>query len=136
MTTTGEVRETSGELAKVRVYRSSSCGENCASCKGCAGRKPIEIWAENPVGARPGDQVTVESSSARVLSLAALLYLLPLVTAVLFYFVARAAGGSDDLGAGMALLGFFLGLVPAFLYGRRKISYTITNKKSGEPLVK
>ena len=136
MTTTGEVREAAGEMAKVRIYRSGACGENCASCKGCAGRKPIEVWAKNEAGARPGDRVTVESASPRVLGLAALVYLLPLVTAVLGYFVARAAGGSDDLGALAALLGLLLGLIPALLRGRRKISYTITNKKSREPLVK
>ena len=136
MTTTGEVRAVRAGEAKVRVYRSGACGENCASCKGCAGRKPLEIWAKNEIGATVGDRVTVESATGRVLSLAVLLYLLPLVAAVAGYFALRAAGGSDDVGAGAALLGFLLGLLPALFCGRRKISYTITNKNSDEPLVK
>ena len=129
MTTEGEVRAIQDGMALVRVYRSTACGENCASCKGCAGRRPFEIWAKNEPGAAVGDRVTVESGSGRVLHLAALLYLLPLAAAVLCYFVARACGAGDDLGAVAALIGFLAGLIPAFLRGRRKISYTITNNK-------
>ncbi len=40
---------------------------------------PITAVAQDPLGARVGQRVTVESESRRVLTLAALLYLLPFV---------------------------------------------------------
>ena len=130
MTARGEVRAVRGENARVRVYRGTACGEGCASCGGCAGRRPVEVTARNPVGAVPGDQVEVESATGRVLGIAVLVYLVPLAAAVCAYLLGRAFGGSDDAGALAALGGFLVGLLPALLRGRRKISYTITNKIS------
>ena len=46
--------------------------------------------ARNPIGARPGDMVTVESATGPVLKAAAVLYLMPLVLFIAGYLVYSA----------------------------------------------
>ena len=84
--------------------------------------------AHNPIGARPGQVVTVSTRSGPVLAAAAVLYLLPLGMFFVGYLVSQLVW---NLGALGGLLGFALGIAGALLYDRkvvrkRKTVYTIT----------
>ena len=64
--------------ASVVHIRESACSGDCHKCSGCGAAKEAVIFtADNPVGARVGDLVKVESSTAPVLKAAVVLYVLP-----------------------------------------------------------
>ena len=84
--------------------------------------------ARNPIGARPGDLVTVESATGPVLKAAAVLYVLPLVLFFLGYYLGTLPGSFGALGG---CLGFVLGVIFVVVYDRKVVKksnmgYTIT----------
>ena len=113
------IRIDSPTHAEVMVRRSSACASthNCGSCDHCSmmeNAPEIIVKAENLCGAKVGDTVTVESSSAKVLRVAAFLYLSPLI----LFFVGYFFGGAFKLSEGSAIAagvcGFALGLLLSF----------------------
>lgn len=79
----GIVREVIGNTAIVSVNRVSACGENCAHCKGGCTPSGITAKAENRVGATIGDTVRVEADSGKVIFAAFMLYMVPILTAMI-----------------------------------------------------
>ena len=64
--------------AEVVHVRESACSGDCHKCSGCGAAKEAVIFtARNLIGARPGELVRVESSTAPVLKAAVVLYVLP-----------------------------------------------------------
>ena len=86
MRTEGIVKKLDGNLAVVSVIRRDSCGGNCSSCGGC-GKKEAVTYAENRINAGVGDRVRLESDSKRVLGVAFLLYILPVIGFIAVYAV-------------------------------------------------
>ena len=79
--------------------------------------------ANNPIGAKPGDRVVVESASSQVLGAAVVVYLLPLLLLLGGYGLARGVG---------AAAGFALGLLLAVWMDRRRarkgrLLYTVSS---------
>ena len=115
--------------ALVVHVRESACSGDCHKCSGCgAAKETILLKAKNPIGARRGDLVKLESASGPVLKAAAVLYLVPM----LLFFIGYAVG---DLlwqrGALIASVAFAAGIALAVLYDRKlgktdKTGYTIT----------
>lgn len=103
--------------AEVLIARKSACSGDCHRCGGCgAVEQTLRVTAENPMDAKRGDIVWLESESHTVLLSAALLYLLPLLLFLVGYL---AAYSLDRWAAAVGAGGFVLGLVPAVLYDRR-----------------
>lgn len=115
--------------ADVIHVRESACSGDCHKCSGCgAARETVIFTAGNPIGARPGDLVRVESSTAPVLKAAVVLYVLPLLLFFLGYWLGTLPGNFGALGGG---LGFVLGLGIVVAYDRLVVNkadlrYTIT----------
>lgn len=115
--------------AQVLHIRQSACSGDCHKCSGCgAVQQKLLMTANNPIGAQPGQMVTIHAESGPVLAAAAVLYLLPLVLFFVGYLVFFLAW---DLGALGGCLAFALGIVIAAVYDRRvarekKTIYTIT----------
>lgn len=115
--------------ATVLCVRESACSGDCHKCSGCgAAKESILLRADNPIGARTGDLVKVESETGPVLKAAAVLYMLPLV----LFFVGYALGAFLNIsGAVTGGLAFVLSIVLIVAYDRRmqkkdKTIYTIT----------
>ena len=109
-------RELESGYAEVFLGRQSACSGDCHHCGGCgAVREKLFVRAENPVGARPGDRVIVESDTGSVLLSAILVYLVPLLLFFAGYFLGAALGWLPGLLGG---LGFCLGVVPVLLWNR------------------
>ena len=114
--------------AQVLCVRESACSGDCHKCSGCGAiKETLMLTARNPIGAKPGQLVTVESASAPVLAAAAVLYLMPLV----LFFVGYLAFLTTGKGAFFGGIGFLLGIALVLVYDRRvaskrKAEYTIT----------
>ena len=108
--------------AEIMVLRQSACGHDCEHCGGCSGASApqVLVTAENSVGARPGDQVLVESEGQKVLGLAAVLYLLPFLLLFAGYLVGAGPLGLGEGGAAaLGICALALGLGICILLDRR-----------------
>ena len=119
--------------AEVAVQRQSACGHDCSQCGGGCSElmvsPTVAVIADNPVRARPGDRVAVESSTGGVLGAAVLVYLAPFALFFLGYFLGGVQ--SEGLGAALGGGGFALGVLAAILTDRqirkrRGITFRIT----------
>lgn len=105
--------------AEISVPRKSACGHDCEECAGCGVTgAAVHARAENPIGARPGQKVVVESSTQKMLHIVALVYLTPIVLFLLGY-LATGFLGSAALQYTVAAAGFFAGIAAAVIYDRR-----------------
>ncbi len=82
------------KTAVVSAERKSACaechandGKSCGACDIFLGDDKFTAEADNSIGAKTGDTVMVESPSGYVIGTAALLFLLPIAVAALFYGV-------------------------------------------------
>ena len=121
-------RESDG-YAKVMLVRQSACSGDCHQCSGCgAAKETILLKAQNPIGARRGDLVKLESETGPVLKAAAVLYMLPMLLFFAGYFVADRLFSAGALGGCAA---FAAGIAVAVFYDRKigksdNTGYTIT----------
>ena len=108
MKTTGTVKSIEGKYAQVSVIRSSAC-DGCHSkgfCLSCS-KKEMTVSVLNDIGAVPGDTVELYSPTGRVLGYAALVFVLPIVLAILGYIGAYYLFGEESAVLG-ALVAFVL----------------------------
>ena len=115
--------------ALVMHVRESACSGDCHKCSGCgAAKETILLKAKNPIGARRGDLVKVESATSPVLKAAAVMYMLPM----LLFFVGYFLGDHFwQRGALVGCLAFAGSIALAVVYDRKisktdKTEYTIT----------
>ncbi len=103
--------------AEVLRVRESACSGDCHQCAGCgAPQQSLLFQAENPIGAKPGELVTVESDSGTVLAAAAAVYLAP----VALFFLGYLAGELLlSRGAWVGCAAFLAGIALAVVYDRR-----------------
>ena len=115
--------------ATVMHIRESACSGDCHKCSGCgAAKEAILLEAKNPIGAKPGDLVRVESATGPVLKAALVMYMLPMVLFFAGYAVGAAAFGR---GALVGCLAFVAAIGLAVIYDRKVLKkqnteYTIT----------
>ena len=115
--------------ALVLHVRQSACSGDCHKCSGCgAAQESLLLTARNPIGARAGDMVVIQSETGPVLGGAAVLYMLPLV----LFFLGYALGAALwQMGALVGCLAFAASIAMCVLYDRKiarkkKAIYTIT----------
>ena len=115
--------------AQVICIRESACSGDCHKCSGCgAAKEAILLTADNTLGAKPGDLVTIQSETAPVLKAAMVLYMVPLV----LFFAGYAAGAALGISGGLAgCLAFAASIALIIVYDRRMAKkdtaiYTIT----------
>lgn len=97
--------------AEVVVTRSTACGANCGSCEACVFQNELKTVARNRIGAKPGQRVLIESKSSRVYGAIMLVYIVPIVLAVIGCFTAYGLGASEGICVLCTFLGFVLGAV-------------------------
>lgn len=121
--------------AEISVKRQSACGHDCSQCAGGCSElmvsPTVAVVAENLVHAMPGDTVTVESSTKKILGAAVLVYLVPFLLFFAGYFLCALLSLPGGLSALVGAAGFALGLFLAILKDRharkhQTISFRIT----------
>jgi sigma-E factor negative regulatory protein RseC len=106
--------------AEISVPRKSACGHDCEECAGC-GVTGASVYARasNPIGARPGQKVVVESSTSKMLGIVALVYAIPVALFLIGYLAAVLLGAGVTVQYTAAVAGFIIGIVAAIFYDRR-----------------
>ena len=95
MTQTAQVKQAfPNGMAEVAVVRQGACAHNCSECGGCmtAAQPTVMAMAENPLGARDGEIVIVETENRQLMGVIAFVYLVPLIFLVAGYLVAMSLG--------------------------------------------
>ena len=106
--------------AEISVPRKSACGHDCEECAGCGVTgAAVHARASNPIGARPGQKVVVESSTKNMLRIVVLVYLIPVVLFLAGYVIPTMLSASAGLSIFIAVLGFVAGILIAVRYDRR-----------------
>lgn len=119
MTQTATVAAVQGPgVVRVTVARQSACSHDCSTCAGC-GAVPgsITVLAKTDLDLTPGDLVELYSRSSRILPIAALVYLGPVILFLMGYLLPQ---GVSEAGRGLlGGIGFVMGLALAVLADRR-----------------
>ncbi len=110
-------------MAQIAVERETACGaaHSCADCAGCEKMMTnthTVVTAFNDVQAGQGDVVKVRSENAAFFKTAAIVYILPLILALVFYFVAVGAALGEGLQVLLAFVGFAVGILAAVGWDR------------------
>ena len=112
MTRNAIVVETTPDYAVVEVTRESACAgchnsDNCSICKiGLTDHAEMRSKAANPLGAREGDTVQIETDSATILHYSAAIFLLPLALGAAGYIIGYIADFDIMIRYIISLIGF------------------------------
>ncbi len=112
MTRNAIVVETTPDYAVVEVTRESACAgchnsDNCSICRiGLTDHAEMRSKAANPLGAREGDTVQIETDSATVLHYSAAVFLLPLALGAAGYIIGYIADFDIMIRYIISLIGF------------------------------
>ncbi|MBQ7896998.1 MAG: SoxR reducing system RseC family protein [Clostridia bacterium] len=108
MKTKGTVLKIEGKYAIVGVKRHSACDTCRAQCGGhCDKASTVETKVLNSKGANVGDEVELYSKTSAVMGGALLVFILPLVMALIGYAIAYFLGARSIISALFSLI-FFL----------------------------
>ena len=107
------------DYAEISVPRKSACGHDCEECAGCGVTgAAVRAKASNPIGARPGQKVVVQSDTQKMLRIVALVDLIPVVLFLAGYVIPTMLSASAGLSIFIAVLGFVAGILIAVRYDR------------------
>ena len=106
--------------AEISVPRKSACGHDCEECAGCGVTgTAVHAKAVNPIGARPGQKVVVESSTQKMLGIVAFVYLIPVALFMAGYLLTAFLTPAVAIQYTVAVAAFLAGIGFAILYDRR-----------------
>jgi len=110
-------------MAQIAVERDTACGaaHSCSECAGCEKMMTnthTVVTAYNDVQAGQGDVVKVRSENATFFKTAAIVYILPLILAMVFYFVAVGVALGEGIQVLLAFAGFVAGILIAVGWDR------------------
>ena len=78
MTANGKIKEIKENIATIEVFKESACTGKCEDCAGCK-TSPVSATAYNEIGAKVGDVVEIYAPSKKVMKLAFLVYVVPVL---------------------------------------------------------
>jgi len=86
-------------LVRVAITKSSSCN-SCAMSGSCPlsspNKKDWKVWAKNDLDAKEGDKVKIAITPSRYITIAALIFLTPVIVLLISYIVLSSLGMNDD----------------------------------------
>ncbi len=104
--------------AQVEIQRKAACASDCSKCGGCAHpEQTMVVEAPNSCGAKVGDRVVIRARTGSILSIAALVYLIPAVLMIGCYFLPASQGEGPRILC--SLLGLAAGCGVCVVYSRR-----------------
>jgi len=115
------IKNIDSQYAEISVERRTACGHDCSNCGGCTAKTQsiIHTIAKNTANAQPGELVTVESSSAAMAKIMALVYILPIFGIFAGYFFGTSVLRLSDMASALAgVAGVFIFYIPAVFYDK------------------
>ncbi len=88
MIETGIVYKTEKNLAWITMIKGEQCG-GCTACK-ASGEGSLEIVALNEPDSKPGDNVEVEINPKQVIKHSTIVFLLPMLSLIIGYFLGNS----------------------------------------------
>ena len=129
MQTKAVVVAVEGIFATVETERKSACDGchkaeqgDCSVCSLMGGDRKIATKAHNKIGAKVGDIVTIESRSTRMLWYGLLVFILPIVIALLAWGISSQFTNNTILQTVVAFAGFITCLLGVALYSKKVLS--------------
>ncbi len=116
-------------LAEVVVERLGICGGDCNGCSECKYEHLMKSVVQNPIGARRGQHVMIETPTKGVVKGALAIYVLPLVMLFLGYLAAYALSLGESACIIAAFAAAVLGIVIAIIISRARHSADPTPTK-------
>ena len=110
------VKEIIENKAVLSVKRECACGgqENCNAKCFTLQSDVIEVTIDNEIGAKAGDYVEIEGKTSAVMIYSMVVFILPVLTGFLLYFISRLFVKNIVLPYVISFIGFILSVV--FLY--------------------
>ena len=114
-----------GKFAIVENERKSACegchkntDGACSICSLAGGNKKISMKAHNKIDAEIGDRVAVETVSRRVLWYALVIFIFPIVSAILGYFIGNAIFYDNRYSMVLAMIALVCSFVIVAVYSK------------------
>ncbi len=124
----GKVIRISGEFAFIEMELNESCS-SCSNKGVCmAGGRPAELKVENTGELKEGDIVEIDLAPKAKLTAGFLLFIFPIITIILFYYLAFSIYSTEKAGILGALTGLASGV--AAVYG---VNRTVSNNRYFKP---
>ena len=124
MKTRGTVLRVDKDYAIVGVKRHTACDTCRADCGGhCDKASTVETKVKNTLSAKIGDEVELFTETARVMRLALLVFVLPLITAALGYLIPYLCGLEASVSAVTTVIFFLATFFFIWIFWRRKDRY-------------
>lgn len=103
------VIEMKDKYVKLEIKRKSSCGDNCANCKG--GCKPVNTYiiVENTIDAKLGELVELKMNTKTFMFAVIINYVFPLVMLLLGIFGGSVMANNLNLGVKSEIISILLG---------------------------
>ena len=126
MQTKAVVVATNGMFATVETERKSACDSchkaeegGCSVCSLMGSDRKIATKAINTVGARIGDTVMIESNTSRMLWYAVLVFILPILVALIGWGISSMFTTNITIQTISAFAGFALSLLGVAIYSKK-----------------
>ena len=123
------------ETVEVEVQRVSACSGDCSKCGGCTELKtgPVTALAYSKIPVSVCVRVAVAGEFKQVMSIAFVVYIIPLILFFLFFGVFALLGFGEGFCSLAGAVGFIAGIFVAIQYNRyltrkNSLSFTITQK--------
>ena len=129
MQTKAVVVATQSEFATVEAERKSACEGchkaeegGCTVCSLMGGDRKIATQALNRIGAKIGDVVIIESQTTRMLWYGLLVFILPIVVALLAWGIASQFTANIAIQTISAFVGFAFSLLCVAIYSKKVLA--------------
>lgn len=121
MRETGMIVNIENGLAKVQIKRHTACGD-CGACQIGHEKLVMETFAKNPVSAKIGDQVEIETETTNILKASLIIYTFPLIMFIIGSLLGYTLANNFDIYKWNNYIGFGVGILFTL------ISYMIIKK--------
>ncbi len=127
MKSKGTVLRLDGDYAIVGVKRHTACDTCRAECGGhCDKAATVETKVKNILNAKVGDRVVLYTETSAVLGFASVVFLLPLILALIGYLVPLFLNLNSKISIILSVLFFFLSFLIVYLvWGKKEVNEKI-----------
>lgn len=116
-------------LAEVVVERLGICGGDCSTCNECKYEHLMKSVVQNPIDAKRGQHVMIETPTSGVVKGAFAIYVLPIVMLIAGYLIAAALSLSEGVCIAVAFAAAVLGVLAAMLISKKRYAADPTPTK-------